>query len=194
VSEVELARRALSLLRTDKYISDLSENSTEAKEAKRWYHPTRRQVLSLLDWNFARAEEELNPSSSAPPRDWLYRYDSPPDMLVARRIKNPLGRNADNPEYVFRLKNGRRTLLTDVPEAVLIYTVDLTDTGLFTEIFNNAFVTMYAHNMAYAFSAKENLVQRLFEQARYFIVQAQGVDANEERPAPQRDAPWIEGR
>jgi hypothetical protein len=172
------------------------EKTPNSKRAKRWFDISRRAVLEGFDWNFARRQKLLNLSSDDAPADWQYRYDWPADCVAPRRIWNPLGENAPAIPYTQLMgSNGvTRTILTNMPEAELVYSFDQTAVELFPASFTTLLSYMLAANMGYAITRKQGvrdeMLKAYWNSARFIP----GTDANQQVPKNERDADWITGR
>lgn len=104
-SATDVANLALLNIGTRSTIESLTETSAEARVCNQYYNLTRRQLLRMAYWGFARAfinlaliksapgtPENPNPSSAAtwspafPPQPWLFEYAYPDECLMARYV------------------------------------------------------------------------------------------------------------
>jgi len=82
VSPVEVCNLSLDLLRHNQLISNLDTPTTEEEAlGARWYDPTRRSVLRMFPWNFARTRSTLPLISAAPAFGYSDAYRLPNDYL-----------------------------------------------------------------------------------------------------------------
>lgn len=160
VDKTEIANLALSHLHDKGLIENVdTEESTQAKTAKAWYNPARRQALAEMDMGFARKRLALaTHGEDAPEDEWAFRYQYPADCIQPRYIKNPLGRK--KPPIPFEIEqadDGTMSIVTGVENAVLVYTRDAEDPTFFTPHFVLALSYLLAHYMAGPLSGKPSL-------------------------------------
>ena len=197
---VVIANMALSELGTRSSISSLLENSPEAKQVNLWYDFARLNTLESYNWAFARKRVALDlfPNTTditAVPSVWTYRYSIPTDMVAARYLQNPLGDHADAVPYeIEQSSTGVPTLLTNMPEATLVYTSNVTNQALFTPMFVTALAALLASLISLAVTGNESLKDYLFGVFRQRIRLAATSDASQRMEPPPRDAEAIRAR
>lgn len=195
-SKNTIARMAFSHLGGTARVEDIdTEQTAEAAQAKLWYDEARRTTLAEHDWGFARKRQALALSSEAPPDEWSFKYKVPTDMVAARRVENPVGSSADDPP--FEIESGAddtQVILTDVDEAVLVYTRDVQATDLFTPHFTLALSYLWAHLLAAPTTGKRDKKADMMQFYLGTLERAGARDANQVTRRPPRDASWIEER
>ena len=196
ISKVKIANMALSNIGTKSTIESLTEDSSEAQQASLHYDYARAVALSAFPWSFATKRVTLATHADATTTDYSFRYQYPADCFVARELENPLGPDADPVPFAVEMSlNGTtKTILTNLNDAVLIYTFDQEITSLFTPYFVRTLSFMLGHLMAYALTGKQSVAADMWNQYRFMIGQASASDANERVAPPKREAPWIEER
>ena len=195
ISTVRIANFALSKTGNDSTIESLTEDSSEAKQCNLWIDHARKQALASFNWSFARVTETLAAHGDDPTVLWAYRYIYPVTCVKARFIENPAGKAADPvPFVVEQSDNGTKSILTDITEAELIYTKDITDPSLYTEYFIELFATILGSHIAFPLTTRTKLAQFLREEARQLLIFAPAMDALEQQEALPRDAAHIRGR
>lgn len=195
ISTVQIANFALSKVGTDSTIESLTEDSAEANACNLWIGHARRQALSAFNWTFSRFRTTLATHGDDPPDEWTYRYAYPVDCVKARFIENPVGKTADAvPFDVEQSDDGTKSILTDMVDAKLIYTKDVTDPGLYTEYFIELLATILGSHIAFPITTRTKLSLQLREEARLMLIFAPAMDANEKQEDIPRDAPQIRGR
>lgn len=105
-TETDVCNRSLSAIGTSTTIASLNEDSTEARQCKLLYAPTRDRVLRMARWGFARKmvnlsllkampgtpENQTVPApyvwdpATMPQFPWLYSYAYPSDGLLMQRV------------------------------------------------------------------------------------------------------------
>jgi len=84
-SNVEICNIALSRI-GDTLITDLNENSKQARTCKLLYEPERDLLLHSHYWNFAMKRKSLAQLSEAPDFEYDYQYQLPTDYLRDREL------------------------------------------------------------------------------------------------------------
>lgn len=108
----------------------------------RFYGAARRTLIELFPWRFATRRVVLTPAAANPSTAWQYAYIRPSDSVKDVKILSASGYDIGdlwNPERTgarFDMQNG--LLLTDEPEAVLVYRVDVLDPTKYTSTFELA--------------------------------------------------------
>ncbi len=197
VSEVSICNMALSNVGISNTIETLEENSIEAKQCNLWYNFSRKQALAANDWSFARANLILATHGDDPPEGvWAYRYQYPVDCVKFRKLRNPAGHKADAVPFDVELGDSRetRSILTDLNEAVGVYTFDLVRVTLFSEFFVAMFAAAIAVNICFPLTKKLKLKKELVADFTSLSTVAQAVDGNEQVGREPRGASWHEGR
>lgn len=194
LSPVNIGNLALSNVGSKSSIEDMNGASTEAKRIKQWYNPSRQQVLEAYDWSFARKREAMSLDGDDPPDQWTYRYQYPADCIAIRRIWNPAGEKAPPVPFALETSNGRKTVLTDMEDAVAIYTYDVTDSGLFSMHFSMTLSYLIGAYIAMSLTGKRTIKQDCLEIYNKMIMAAPAQNANENVEPEPKDADWISGR
>lgn len=152
-SAVDWCNVALSHIGSDTVVVSIApaDGSVEAGHCARFYPIARKEALEAGTWTWAKTRTALaavtNPSTT-----WTYAYALPADCLSPKRVLQqavlldfvpwPFGTyvTADEATYWtergtadFEVEDG--VLLTHEPEAVLLYTRDVTDTTKWTTSF-----------------------------------------------------------
>lgn len=165
-SDVVICNLALNHLGSDALLSSINppDGSTESGYCARYYPVARQELIEMFPWTFAKTRVALsqvtNPSST-----WTYAYAAPSDMVQPQRILTastldaygffPFGGLLRADEVAlftergsaqFESENGM--LLTHEPDAVLLYTRDITDTSKFTAGFTVALSYLLASYLA----------------------------------------------
>lgn len=210
LSAVAICNMALSNIGTRSNIESFSEASAEAAQCSLWYDYARKQTLEAFDWNFARKRIVMAlDSDDAPLEEWGFRYQYPADCLRARRIVNPygviassvfdnlsVGNLSDAPPFDVELSSDgmRKTIVTDVEQAKLVYTFDQAVEDFFEPLFVKCLAHLIGSYIAYSLTAKEDVMTtqyKLYEETLGF---ASMVNANEQVSRAPREAEWIRGR
>ncbi len=188
-SEVKLCNLALGRIGISQEIASLSESSNEAVQCKRFYEATRDRVLIEAPWRFCTRRRELADVGN-PPDGWGYRSRYPNDCLFARRIINPAVRTPPADQRIpFAIMedvdNAALAIVTDEANAVLEYTLKVTNTMLFSPLFDSTFAWAMAVEIAAPLKADVRFVQNAEQHYQMQLMQAIALSFNE----GQEDAP-----
>lgn len=165
---------ALANIQIYQSIVDLATDSTkEGKVCRLWYDTSLAWMLEDYDWNFARRRVAAALVSSTQIPDYFtYAYAYPSDALKIRKIEvpgvrtpysdqrirfEPAGENSDTGDY--------KVIYTNQINAILVYTKNITDAGLFPNKFAVALSWLVAANISGPLAAKGPLSQMAQQQS-----------------------------
>lgn len=205
ISKTQIANMALSHVGDRHNVNDIdTEVSTEADEVRLWYDYSRQQALQEHNWNFARARVQLTTHEAAIPDTsntpmagvWAYRYVYPSDCLAVRKIQHPLAPPANAVPFDIELSPDKKTktILTDMENAVCVYTFDQQEMSLYSPKFVLALSLALAVNICYTLSGKLKLKNLLYRDFLTVSASAAADSANEQVSPPPRDAESIRAR
>ena len=81
-ANTDIANLAFDLLAHEKQLTSMTDGSAEAKLASRWYDATRRRVLRMYPWNFAKKQDTLYvDASETPSHTYAHAYELPSDYV-----------------------------------------------------------------------------------------------------------------
>lgn len=148
-SAVDICNLALSRLGDTASVLaiDPPEDSAQAVHCARFYPVARDTLLERHAWGFATRRVALSPLVTDDLLGWQYSYTVPADMLRAVSVLAN-GWNAPQPFEVERDTSGVTVILTDTADAVLRYTMCVTDTTKFTALFVDALGWLLASYLA----------------------------------------------
>lgn len=164
---------ALSHIGAEAQVSNINppDGSAEAGYCARFYPIARRIAMESHAWTFAKTRATLALVTTNPSSLWLYAYALPSDMVNAIRVLNLatveaillsldsfsmattnalywqlLLRNTEQSSADFEIEGG--VLLTNEPDAVLIYTKDEENVSNWTPTFTSAVAQLLAGYLA----------------------------------------------
>jgi hypothetical protein len=149
VTAVSLCNMALARLGADQQISAIDATTSQSRACLLVYEQCRDELLRAHDWIFAERRVALAEDGTAPD-PWTYQYRYPTDCLKIRGIDpEVLIEATDNriPHDVTSDSTGR-LILTDQADAILVYTVKITDTAQFPPDFASALAWKLATELA----------------------------------------------
>lgn len=131
-SIVDICNLALSHLGNKAQVVSISpvDGSVEADYCARFYPIARDEILELGDWTFARTRASLTLLATNPSSTWTYAYALPSDCMVPRRLVTGNSTLHEDDSEDFDVEGS--TLLTNLVDAVLIYTRPIEDPTRFS--------------------------------------------------------------
>lgn len=168
----DMINLALARIGKKDRVASIWEGSEVAKQALDIYSQTRDAVMRANDYAFSERNVSLsllkqapatgyfppNPWSGAtnPPPPWLFEYTYPDDCLKVRSIKSaPLFVMEFDPQpNVFMIANDnyytppRKVILCNVPDAMLVYTGQVTNPATWEADFIEAFAAELGRRLA----------------------------------------------
>lgn len=201
---VQIANLALSHI-GDSQIEALDQRpSAEAAQCRLWYDFSRQEILEAFDWGFARKRvnlalhpDTISETATDPMAGvWAFRYQYPNECLVFRKIQNSAAPPGD--ASPFEIETGldglSKSILTDVEDAVGVFTFDQEATDMFSPLFILAFSHLLAHHIAFSLTGLRKIRTEEFQFYSTLVGSAAGADGNERVDPPPREAEWIRGR
>lgn len=204
-SAVDVCNIALANLGARTQIASISppDGTAEAGYCARFYPIARKELIETGSWAFARRRVSLVEVDN-PSKVWQYAYAQPAGMVNALRIIQTRYLLAAGlawpliyePQIMvnwalvdelftergsadFDIENG--IIYTNEPEAVLLYTVDVTDTTKFTAMFTSALGMLLSSYLAGPIikgTEGANAAMQWRQGAMRLIAQAEASDAN----------------
>jgi len=178
-------------------IQTFEENSILAGYCRLFYDSARKATLERYDWSFARQRYSLNLLTESAPDTWLYRYSYPPQSIKARYIAYPGSRRPRVPipfEIELDASGNNKTILTDMPDAILVHTVDVENVALFTPSFEDAVSWRLAAYLAVPMAGRPDDEKRCFDWWQFITRDAETFDANEGQQDEEPDGEFVEAR
>lgn len=165
-SVVQICNMALSHLGAEAQVASIAppDGSVEAGLCATFYPIARQEMLELGTWSWANKRKLLAVASTNPSTVWAYAYARPSDCLSVLRVL-PLSKidvlrwPDENPDFLpLRAGASERDgvefeqegdlILTNEPDAVLMYRTDVTDTTRFSATSASALSMLLASYLA----------------------------------------------
>ena len=196
-SVISICNEALSHIGAKSTIAQLDERSAEARACNQHYDTCRLEVLEAYEggWNFARSRMTLATHGEDPPDQWSFRYQYPANCVKALLIWNPSG--PDEPRIPFEIEqaaDGSRSILTDLDDAVLIYTKETTDANLFSRLFCTALSYLIATKICLRLTGDLKVLAVVQNNYLGTLQKSEASNANEGGKREEPDASWIKAR
>lgn len=184
---VGICNQALAFIK-EKPILALDADSVSARACSEAYDEHRRQLLSMANWNFARARRKLSRLSAAPGFGPAYAFRLPAGFI--RVIGLWSDAQATVPIRVYSIEDG--AILCDAEDAYLAYVFDQEDPNRMTPLFRRALSRYIAITVAVSIANSRTLasdMQALFDQTD--LPRARSQDAIEDGEEPMPDSEWV---
>jgi hypothetical protein len=195
-----ICNMALRHLHVTTPLSDVdADNTKESLACLAFFDDALNQVLRDFPWPFATTIAALAGQADDPNDEWDYSYTYPSDCLMLRRILSGYGRNETrNTRVPHRIiKSGAtRLILTDMDEAEVEYTAEITDLTNLTSDFVLAFSYLIAGLIAPSVTGGDatKLGERSLQKYMFLIENARNNAINEEQPDLPVDSEFITER
>lgn len=144
------------------------DGTPQAARCATFYPIARRTFLESRDWSFATRRTTLADLDD-PTGPWLYRYTRPAGALRVSKVLAPTSASHEpTAPFITELdSSGNETILTNIPEAEVVYLFDQTDTTRFTPLCVSAVAFLLGSYLAgplikgkYGIQVSEGLLQR----------------------------------
>jgi hypothetical protein len=207
---VDICNLALSHIGESSKVTSLDTTvdlSTQARHCARFYPRAVGFLLEQHDWGFNTRRKPLvlntNPSASllVQTAEWDFAYDLPnlPHNFATSIAVLPPGSSRDAPTQPYEIETdlaGHKLLLTDVEDAVLRYTVKVSNPQRFSESFIQAAAWMLASMLAGPIvkgaEGKKAAADCLL-MMQTFLRKAEAHDSNQKKTDHEVEAPWMPG-
>ncbi len=201
-SVADICNMALSHLGVSTEIQNLeTEKSKEAQACRRFYEPTRDEVLRDFAWPFATVIESLALVASEPNTDWGYAYRYPADALTVRSLWSGYSRKETQttriPYRISRDATGKLIYTDQVAaNAVVEYTMKETDTERYPPDFVDALSLLLAAKIGPRVAGGDqfSLADRAFKMYWMRISEARANALNEEGQDQAPESQFITAR
>lgn len=202
-AEANVANVALVRVGHTKLLEDLDGTDVTSKTCKALLAHTRDMLLQARPWPFAtlRAplgvladdEDDLEARSG-----WAFTYSLPADCIVPRFIWGGTDAPTKGQEIPFRIESSRdlksRVLLSNYPDAELVYTARITEPPRWDPLFAEALAMKLASDLAFGLAKKPALGSELMR-GFYLAMGAAGAAAgNVGQPSPSPVSEFEAGR
>ena len=190
-TSTDIANMALTYVGANLIVNIEDDRTPEAGLVRTFFDISRRAELESFDWSFARRFGALAVApDDTPDTRFSEVYILPVDCLTPRNIE-PYVTKRPIPYQVIQNNSGQRLVLTNATEAILRYTFDQKDTGVFTTNFTLALSYRLASYIAYARTKKQSVGEAALLLAKEARLLAQASDGNAAQESfPEPPAEW----
>jgi len=155
---------------------------------------SRQAVLRDHQWGFATRSVTLAAVTATDYVGWDYAYTYPIDALYASRLYNSA--SDDEINYTIEANEGlnKKYILTNEPNAVLIYVADAKEENLFDSLFVEALSFRIASAIIVPLKGDMALLQTMNQAYGMAIAKAKASDSNEGFKEPNTDSSLLSSR
>jgi hypothetical protein len=219
MTEVDICNQALANLGDDATVSSInpSDGSAQADLCSRFYPQARDSLLEMYAWGFATKRVTLALLGSNW-SEWKYAYAVPNDalnLLAVMAIDAPddyvapgyvapgyvmtsiLGAYTQQPFVAENDGNGNQIIYTNIENAVLRYTAQISDTSLFSPLFTDTLAWLLTSKLAGPIlkgNAGESAIANAYKMFRTLMSQATQSDANQRKINLRPQTVWMANR
>lgn len=149
---VDICNLALASLGDEATVASIDppEGSAQATHCARFYPMALDTMLGAHYWSFCTVRDTLVLLSAAPAFGWTYAYAKPNGLIDVIGVYLPGAGDDQNPQpfETEALADGTQVIYTNVENAVVRYTVRVTDPVKFSALFVDALVSLLASRLA----------------------------------------------
>lgn len=194
ITRISIWNHALGFLGARSVASE-RENTPEAIQCRLYWDSARRQALRDFPWSFAQRRAWLGRMPLPPgyEPEFRFAYAVPRDCLKAHEVRH----EGISPRPFSLAQDGEGAapcLLTDASRALLLYTADVPQSGLFDDLFAHALARRLAALVAVPLlrndSGKVAGLEKLYAES---LPRARQAAASEQRGTRADDA-WLSAR
>lgn len=181
-------------------ISDVNEDSAEARYCKQFYAHTRDMLLQAYPWRWAQRTQILAEITNDKLNRWGHAYRRPSDCLKARRVLDRMltdyiphdRETVKGGGFAYDIEGS--TIYTDLDPAYLEYTRRAEDPTVYPPLFQDALSWQLAVRLAMPLTRDPKVRADAYQLAQQVQGQAAEADANEVRKVDDNPAEMIEAR
>lgn len=196
-SQVEIVNRAIIKLGGET-VTSLEDNKKSARVFSALWDTVRKAELSRAYWNFATQRASLPALGDVPDWGFAYQYQLPSDYLKLMQVNDVFVapgladyRQSDDSPWAIE----GQAILTDFGAPLKIrYVKDITDTGLFHELFVEMLASKLAFEGCYAITQSREGQRQASDDYKMALKEARLSNAIERPPVGLPDDSWILGR
>ena len=177
-SKVEICNSALNMLGANN-ITDLTEDSKNARLLNQRYEPIRDAVFRTHAWNCLIKGIQLAADTDTPTHEYTYQYTLPADCLRVLRIGGHHDGSSSDLDNGQQFKIEGRKVLTDETTVYLIYISKITDVNEYDTLLQETIAARLAAELCYAVTSSTSLSGSLKESYEEKLREARFTDATE---------------
>lgn len=195
-SQIQICNMALVHL-GQRTITSIDEASEPARKMKLVWDSTRDEVLADGEWAFATKTEALAVVSGATSIEWDYVYQQPARCLKVRKLLNEstVDGSEDTPyEKVLLTATNSIGIATDLEDAYIKYTYQVTDPTLFDPAFVKSLSLKLAADTAMALTGDINKRNQMLQYYSASLESAKLVNSGQKKDTPDDSSSFLDAR
>lgn len=196
-SQVEIVNMALQKC-AEQRITAMDEDVKAAREANAAWGQTRRSVLRMYRWNFAKGRAALAPSATAPLMGFQYQFPVPDDFLNLYGIYDDSSvqssYTASTVDYVMEGNDTSALILCDSNPLYIMYGRNITDTARFDPLFDQLLSCHLALQLAYPLATSIDRIPQISKELIMWENKAKFSNAIENKPEQFQSSTWVDSR
>lgn len=162
-------------------INSLTEARAEAAACRRFYDHSRRKMLQLSAWTFAKKRVNLAAASDNDfDERWLYQYARPSEALSILRVIPPISPRFSVARPPFEVREN--SVYTNITPAVCEFIFDQTDAARFSPLFCEALSYDLASYLANALLRSDKMRNMMRNETKEALSLAITADAAQDAP------------
>lgn len=197
-SQPEILVLAVNKLQQAK-ISNINENSPQARAMNSIWNITRQKCLRAHLWNFAVLDDTITALATPTPKmDYKYFLPLPGNCLRLIRAEPATGNVFSSTKTAYALRNAGgtvRAVASDYQSMNILFIGDITNPGLFDPSFSDYFATELAIATARGLiDVTESHMQILRDMKKETLGDAKMLDGEEDAPEELDEGTWLNER
>jgi hypothetical protein len=190
-SKVSIANRALTKLGEDRVLL-LTDDNKRARTINQMFDDVLDAELRRYRWTFAITRDSLPALADAPAWGYAYKYPLPSDYLALVQV-NDIYVRAGNSSALWSVEAGH--ILTNIEAPLKVrYIQRVTNPGLFDPMFSEALACKLAMEACETLTQSETKFNRLAEQYKVAVLDAQRQSSIENPPDELPQGSWLDAR
>lgn len=177
-------------------VTSPTEESTERRNCEAVYGPSKRALLTMANWSFAKTITKLSLTGYTP-KGWAYEYHYPIGCIKAIEIMRDSSYQKEIPfqtalRYDDVSDTEKRVIWTNEPLAQLLYVRDVNSTTLFTPLFDTTLAYYMGIPLARIMAKNTRTPSEMTQLFQYHLSEAIRAGEAEAQDKPEQDADWIQ--
>lgn len=208
MDKVGLCNIALANIGISQFIGNIDEQSNEARTCRVFYDQSLNRTLEEFPWSFTRSYADLQDIGS-PPSKWLYRYRYPTNCLFVRAVTPRTAQvqftdyydpfsleyiNRQDFEIIEDQAGGGLAICSNIPEAMITFSMRITSFPLFSALFIDAFGWSLSKDIASPLSAQPSMAEKANQAYTGALLKAAARSMNEDKNTVAPESEYITAR
>lgn len=184
VSKVSICNRALSFIKANNRITDITEDSEEARLCNILFDEALDTLLETHPWNFATYRSELAMLATTPTFDYTYAFQLPTDPYCLKVIKVVNGDVYVIDDYEIE----GRTLVTNEDSVYVKYIGRVTNYNNLSTLFRTALAYYLASELAEPLTGSTSMGNQMASKFNYYLRKAKANDGSQGKKHGEDDS------